>query len=279
MFPVGLPLQTIMWSAPSDGAYVRLRYEGSTTVDYQFAAGPTSPGEITLPQQAWNEVARLQPSILSCAPPSPAVPRALQCTGTSRPASPAPSAQHVRRPRRDPRNGAIMRLSLRSAQSGITGSSPAKPTSSRYRAPHVVSCCRSAAGPSRRPRPTTWRRRSRSVLQGGPPCSRPRRRLPNALRCSPLTAPACSRWGTRRRLQRYVPRKPNNFPPRGPDTAKLLDVATRAGLMAKASIEVVHVDAPVLTQRGRVATTKPDGKGGRSPRARGYGLRQGGGTF
>ena len=39
---------TLEWNQPSDGAYVHLKYEGSDIVDYQFAAGPTNLGQITI---------------------------------------------------------------------------------------------------------------------------------------------------------------------------------------------------------------------------------------
>lgn len=58
MFPGGLPSPSIMWNEASNATLVTARYVGLDTIDYQFAAGASSPGEITLPQEAWNEITR-----------------------------------------------------------------------------------------------------------------------------------------------------------------------------------------------------------------------------
>ena len=58
MFPGALPSPPIMWEGPADAAYVHMVYSGLDTVDYQFAAGASDPGELRIPQAAWNEITR-----------------------------------------------------------------------------------------------------------------------------------------------------------------------------------------------------------------------------
>lgn len=58
MFPGGLPPPVIMWNGGADAAYVHFAYEGSTGVDYQFAAKGANPGELQIPRDAWNEITR-----------------------------------------------------------------------------------------------------------------------------------------------------------------------------------------------------------------------------
>jgi hypothetical protein len=45
-----------MWTGMADAAYVRVRYAQTDTVDYQFAKGPSNPGELTMPQDAWDRI-------------------------------------------------------------------------------------------------------------------------------------------------------------------------------------------------------------------------------
>jgi hypothetical protein len=58
VFPGGTISPPIMWEGASDGAYVKATYDVLDTVAYEFAVGPTSPGEMRLPQDAWNEIIR-----------------------------------------------------------------------------------------------------------------------------------------------------------------------------------------------------------------------------
>jgi hypothetical protein len=58
MFPGGLIAPPIMWAGPAEAAYVRMRYDGIDTVDYQTAVGAVDPGELRVPQDAWNEITR-----------------------------------------------------------------------------------------------------------------------------------------------------------------------------------------------------------------------------
>jgi len=58
VFPGGLQPPIVMWSGPSEAAYLHFSYEGSGIVDYQFAAMTTEPGQIQIPRDAWNEITR-----------------------------------------------------------------------------------------------------------------------------------------------------------------------------------------------------------------------------
>lgn len=58
IFPGGLQPPIVMWSGGADAAYVRMQYEGSDILDYQFAAGATNPGQLQIPREAWNEITR-----------------------------------------------------------------------------------------------------------------------------------------------------------------------------------------------------------------------------
>lgn len=58
MFPGALPAPIIMWDGAADAAYVHVRYDQSDKVDYQFARGPSNPGELQIPREAWNEITR-----------------------------------------------------------------------------------------------------------------------------------------------------------------------------------------------------------------------------
>lgn len=57
VFPAGLISPPFMWAGASDAAYVRVGYEASDVVDYQFATGPSSPGELRIPQDKWEQIA------------------------------------------------------------------------------------------------------------------------------------------------------------------------------------------------------------------------------
>jgi hypothetical protein len=58
VFPSGLISPPIMWEGAADAAYVRLRFESQANLDFQFAAAASSPGELRIPQQHWNEITR-----------------------------------------------------------------------------------------------------------------------------------------------------------------------------------------------------------------------------
>jgi hypothetical protein len=58
MLPGGLVPPMIMFPGGSDATYLRFGYEGVDKVDYQFAAGPSNPGQVQIPREAWNEITR-----------------------------------------------------------------------------------------------------------------------------------------------------------------------------------------------------------------------------
>ncbi len=58
VFPGGLVSPPIMWNGGADAAYLRVRYDAVSTLDFQFAAGPSNPGELRIPQAYWNEITR-----------------------------------------------------------------------------------------------------------------------------------------------------------------------------------------------------------------------------
>jgi hypothetical protein len=57
-FPGGLVSPLIMWNGASDASYVKVTYDNLDTVNYEFATGPSGPGELRIPQTAWNEITR-----------------------------------------------------------------------------------------------------------------------------------------------------------------------------------------------------------------------------
>jgi hypothetical protein len=278
MFPVGLPLQTIMWNAPSDGAYVHLRYQGSDTVDYQFAAGPTSPGEITLPQQAWNEVARRTPgSALDVTLTSISGGTASTCTMHWYVAPGIMSGSIYYNTYDAPGailggNGAIMRLSLGAAQSEIyeqfTGQANIIPGTGPCTACHSLSFNgQTLVASTHDYLAKTFPVSSYKVTPAvQPPAATT---LPNALfgaltpdgaRMLTMGNPDCTDYSD------TFPRKPNNFPLlEGPDTAKLIDVATGRDLMAKGLDPKWYMWMPQFSPNGDKVVfnhAKADGKGG-----------------
>ncbi|MDH5670515.1 MAG: hypothetical protein OEZ06_00090 [Myxococcales bacterium] len=58
MFPGALAPPIIMWQGGADAAYVRFAYSQSDKVNYEYATGGTSPGELQIPRDAWNEITR-----------------------------------------------------------------------------------------------------------------------------------------------------------------------------------------------------------------------------
>ena len=58
MFPGALPSPPIMWNSGADAVYLHATYHMLDTVDYEFAAGASNPGEVRIPQDAWNEITR-----------------------------------------------------------------------------------------------------------------------------------------------------------------------------------------------------------------------------
>ena len=58
IFPGGLDAPILMWDLGVDASYVRVRYDQLDSVDYQFAAAASNPGELQLPRDAWNEITR-----------------------------------------------------------------------------------------------------------------------------------------------------------------------------------------------------------------------------
>lgn len=58
VFPGGLVSPPIMWTGGADAAYVRMQFERVAHLDFQYAAGPSNPGELRVPQQYWNEITR-----------------------------------------------------------------------------------------------------------------------------------------------------------------------------------------------------------------------------
>ncbi len=58
VFPGGLIPPPLMWQADSKAAYVQVSYDTLDLVQYQFAGGPTSPGELRVPAKDWYEITR-----------------------------------------------------------------------------------------------------------------------------------------------------------------------------------------------------------------------------
>ncbi|MDB4988628.1 MAG: hypothetical protein JWN04_3806 [Myxococcaceae bacterium] len=58
VFPAGLTPPTIMWDGASDGAYLKLTYEGLDTLSYEAAAGAAAKGELDIDPADWNEIVR-----------------------------------------------------------------------------------------------------------------------------------------------------------------------------------------------------------------------------
>ena len=58
IFPGALEPPIVMWEGAADAAYVHFAYAQSDKVDYQFAIGASTPGELQIPRDAWNEITR-----------------------------------------------------------------------------------------------------------------------------------------------------------------------------------------------------------------------------
>jgi len=58
VFPGGLMPPPLMWKAASKAAYVKVVYDGSDLVQYEFAVAASSPGELRVPIEDWREIAR-----------------------------------------------------------------------------------------------------------------------------------------------------------------------------------------------------------------------------
>lgn len=58
VFPGGLQPPIIMWPGAAEAAYVHIAYDGSKAVEYEFASGMSNPGQLQVPQDAWNEITR-----------------------------------------------------------------------------------------------------------------------------------------------------------------------------------------------------------------------------
>jgi hypothetical protein len=58
IFPNGIISPPFQWEGATEAAYVRIGYAGTDLVRYEFAVGPSDPGELRVPQEAWNEVGR-----------------------------------------------------------------------------------------------------------------------------------------------------------------------------------------------------------------------------
>jgi hypothetical protein len=58
VFPGGLIAPPIMWQGGADAAYVRMRYQSQDILNYEFAVGPTNPGELRVPAADWAEITR-----------------------------------------------------------------------------------------------------------------------------------------------------------------------------------------------------------------------------
>lgn len=58
VLPGGLVSPPIMWRGEADASYVRMAFDGATLLDYQFAAGRVSAGEIRVPAEDWAEITR-----------------------------------------------------------------------------------------------------------------------------------------------------------------------------------------------------------------------------
>lgn len=56
--PGGLPAPVFMWEGQTTAAYAWLRYDNVDTVDVKVAVGASSPGELRIPQEAWDEITR-----------------------------------------------------------------------------------------------------------------------------------------------------------------------------------------------------------------------------
>lgn len=58
VFPGGLQSPVIMWQGGADAAYARFEYAQSDHVKYEYAVSAVDPGELQIPREAWNEIAR-----------------------------------------------------------------------------------------------------------------------------------------------------------------------------------------------------------------------------
>jgi hypothetical protein len=276
MFPVGLPDQTIEWSTPSDAAYIHLRYDGIATVDYQFAAGPTPLGQITIPQAAWNSIASRTPgSALKVTVTSIGNGTASTCE-TSWFVAPGVMTGSVYYNTYDAPgailggNGAIMRLTLGNVQSDIyeqfTGfSSPnTGPCTSchslAFQGQTMVASTHDyaaksfqvssyAVSPALQPPPVT--KLSNAVFAA---------LTPDGSRLLTMGNPQCTDGSD------TFPRKPNNFPLlEGPDHAKLVDVATGRDIAVAGLNPDWYMWMPQFAPNGDKVVfnhAKPDGKGG-----------------
>ncbi len=58
VFPVGLVPPSIMFKEGNDGSYLKLTYKDVDNIKYEVAAKATSPGELIIPAEPWNQVLR-----------------------------------------------------------------------------------------------------------------------------------------------------------------------------------------------------------------------------
>lgn len=58
VLPGGLLPPLLMWQASSSAAYVKVSYDGSDVVQYEFAVATSDPGELRIPAQDWYEITR-----------------------------------------------------------------------------------------------------------------------------------------------------------------------------------------------------------------------------
>lgn len=279
MMPAGLPSPAIMWRGNTQAALVTINYIGLSTVNYQFAASGSNPGEVTIPQDAWDEIThRTQGNAsLNVTVNAEVEGKVSSCNLTLRIApgtmvgsiyyntynAPGVSV---------PGNGAVMRLSLGDTSSEIylQFSGLATPVSGPCISCHSVSFDGStivASTHSYLPALQTFEVFSYPITDAVQPTAGPS--VPNAnfgaltpdgAKMLAIGNPQCTDGSD------SFPRAPNNFPlVEGPEEARLIDVKTGQQLQASGLSPEWYMWMPQFSPAGDKIVfnhAKPDGNGG-----------------
>jgi hypothetical protein len=264
-----------MWAGAIDGAYVHLRYDGSTTVDYQTAIGASNPGTFALGDVQWNEVLRRGKGPLHATVSTVSGGTVSTCETTLRVAPGKMSGTVFYNTYNSPDtagNGAVLRLKLGDPQSQVyvrwTGALNLIPGTGPCTSCHSVSFDGSTMVAATHDYSAKAFDVASMPVQADPEPP-PTAQLgnaefaaltPNGARLLTMGNPDCTAGAD------TFPRSSNNFPlVEGPDVARVRDTKTGSDVPSKGLDPTWYMWMPQFSPNGdRVVFnhSKPDGKGG-----------------
>jgi hypothetical protein len=274
VFPGGLVSPPIMWNGAAEAAYVRLQYERVNNFDYQYAVGPSNPGELRIPQADWDQITRRTqrtPLVVTLTVKSGGALSTCQLRWTIAQGNMVGSIYYNTYNHPDAGGvGAVLRLTLGSSAPLLYLREPiGVPPSGPCLSCHSVAASGSVLGASTHIYAPPWSYTAQSYTLGDAPNPPPRADIqdatfgaltPDGAAILRMGNPDCTEGAN------GFPRSRNNFPLLlGPNQATLIDTSTGQPINAPGLSAENYMWMPQFSPDGRYIVfnhARPDGSGG-----------------